>query len=76
MQGDSGIPVVFVQIAGWLARRIVCYLRPGDQGVAGERCGLIRYGSRVDVYVPMDTRLDVEKNQMVCAGETILGRVP
>lgn len=72
----SGQPVVFTQIAGWLARRILCYIRPGDVVHTGDRCGLIRFGSRVDVFMPLEAELMVAKNQVVKAGETVLGRLP
>lgn len=72
----DGQPVVFTQIAGWLARRIICYIRPGDAVKRGERCGLIRFGSRVDIYIPLESEVLVKKNQIVKAGETIIGRLP
>jgi len=61
-----------VQIAGLIARRIVCRAEKGDQVVAGQRFGLIRFGSRVDLYLPLSTRVRVEKGQRVVAGETVL----
>jgi phosphatidylserine decarboxylase len=72
----DGQPVVFTQIAGWLARRILCYIRPGDVVRRGDRCGLIRFGSRVDIYIPLEAELNVKRNQNVKAGETIIGRLP
>jgi phosphatidylserine decarboxylase len=72
----DGQPVVFTQIAGWLARRILCYIRPGDVLQKGDRCGLIRFGSRVDIFMPLEATLMVSKNQLVRAGETIIGRLP
>ena len=62
-----------VQIAGLIARRIVCRAEKGDQVVAGQRFGLIRFGSRVDLYLPLSTRLMVSEGQKVTAGETVLG---
>jgi phosphatidylserine decarboxylase len=62
-----------VQIAGWLARRIVCHLREGQIVVTGERYGLIRFGSRLDLYLPLGCEIRVKKGQMVRAGETIIG---
>lgn len=62
-----------VQIAGLIARRIVCRAEKGDQVVAGERFGLIRFGSRVDLYLPLSTRITVSEGQKVTAGETVLG---
>jgi len=62
-----------VQIAGLIARRIVCWIRVGDAVTKGERFGLIRFGSRVDVYLPPDSRIAVKVGQKVRAGETSLG---
>jgi phosphatidylserine decarboxylase len=62
-----------VQIAGLIARRIVCRAEKGDRVVAGERFGLIRFGSRVDLYLPLTTRVTVSEGQTVTAGETVLG---
>lgn len=70
----SGREVLFVQIAGFVARRIVCYLTGGEQVVTGERFGLIRFGSRVDVYLPLESEVLVHQGQRVRAGETVLGR--
>lgn len=71
----DGQPIVFTQIAGWLARRILCYVRPGDVVRRGDRCGLIRFGSRVDIFIPLEAELKVERNQIVTAGETVIGRL-
>lgn len=69
----SGKKIMFVQIAGLIARRIVCYLKPGDSVEKGKRMGLIRFGSRVDVYLPIGSTLNVKIGDKVVAGETILG---
>jgi phosphatidylserine decarboxylase len=61
-----------VQIAGLIARRIVCFVREGATLVAGERIGMIRFGSRVDVYLPDGVRALVAEGQTAIAGETIL----
>jgi phosphatidylserine decarboxylase len=61
-----------VQIAGLLARRIVCFVREGQSVNAGDRIGLIRFGSRVDVYLPEGTRPIVSEGQLSVAGETVL----
>ena len=66
--------IIFVQIAGLLARRIVCWLEPGDVVKQGRRFGLIRFGSRVDIYLPKAYQLDVKPGQKVRAGETIVAR--
>jgi phosphatidylserine decarboxylase len=76
LETAEGRPVVFVQIAGWMARRILCYIRPGDVVRRGDRCGLIRFGSRVDVFIPLEAELAVVKHQVVKAGETLIGRLP
>jgi len=64
---------VLVQIAGILARRIVCYLKRGDGVNLGQRIGLICFGSRVDLYLPLDIRLKPLLGKKVKAGETIFG---
>jgi phosphatidylserine decarboxylase len=70
---DTAIgPVGVVQIAGLVARRIVSFVREGDLLVPGERFGLIRFGSRVDVYLPLGTRPAVAEGQRAIAGETVL----
>jgi len=69
----SGKRIMFVQIAGLIARRIVCYLKPGDSIEKGKRMGLIRFGSRLDVYLPIGSTLNVKIGDKVVAGETILG---
>jgi phosphatidylserine decarboxylase len=61
-----------VQIAGLIARRIVCFVREGQTVNAGERVGLIRFGSRVDVYLPEGVRPLVAEGQTAIAGETVL----
>ncbi len=62
-----------VQIAGLIARRIVCRAEKGDQVSAGERFGMIRFGSRVDLYLPLSTRISCKLGDRVRAGETVLG---
>ena len=69
----SGKKIMFVQIAGLIARRIVCYLKPGDTVEKGKRMGLIRFGSRVDVYLPAGSTLNVRIGDKVVAGETVMG---
>ena len=72
---ETGSKIVFVQIAGLIARRIVCWLEKEDNVQSGRRFGLIRFGSRVDLYLPPGTQIDVKIGQKVRAGETILGRL-
>jgi len=62
-----------VQVAGLIARRIVCWVGKGDSLSRGQRFGLIRFGSRVDLYLPLEMQLEVAVGQKVRAGETILG---
>ena len=66
--------LVFVQIAGWLARRIISYPHKGENLQAGEIFGVIRFGSRMDIYLPIDAKIEVSLKQNVLAGETILAR--
>ena len=72
LEGDSA-RVGVRQIAGVLARRIVCRVRPGDKLQAGERYGLIRFGSRTDLIVPRGAVLRVRVGDRVRGGETIMG---
>ena len=71
---DQGRRLGVVQIAGVLARRIVCRVRRGDSLSRGERFGLIMFGSRTDTYLPRGCRIEVREGQRVKGGETILGR--
>lgn len=71
----AGKDVLFIQIAGLVARRIVCYLKGGEAVDRGERFGLIRFGSRVDVYLPPEAEVLVKEGQTVKAGETAIGRL-
>jgi len=68
--------VLVRQIAGFLARRIVCWVEPGEMLEAGERFGLIRLGSQTDLFLPSNVKLDVERDDRVVAGETVIGRWP
>jgi len=74
LEDEKGREIVMVQIAGLVARRIVCYLMEGDMLGRGERFGLIRFGSRVDLYLPLDATLEVKEGDRVRAGESIVGR--
>jgi len=65
--------IVFVQIAGLIARRIVCWVKKGDHVEAGQRFGLIRFGSRLELYLPPDSTLTVKKGEKVRAGQTVIG---
>lgn len=72
----SGREVTFVQVAGLVARRILCYTRVGDTLRRGERYGFIRFGSRVDVYLPLDAQAQVAIGDKVSGTSTILARLP
>lgn len=74
VEGRDGRIVGFTQIAGLVARRIVPFVKKGDMVAAGQRIGLIRFGSRVDVYLPDGTTPQVTLGQRTLAGETVLGR--
>ncbi len=74
MKLKEGSRIAYVQIAGFLARRIVCYLKKGDNVGRGQKMGLIRFGSRVDVYLPLNYEVKVSKGDVMVAGETVLAR--
>jgi phosphatidylserine decarboxylase len=71
----NGLQIGFTQIAGLVARRIVPFVKPGDIIAAGQRVGLIRFGSRVDVYLPEGTEPRVLLGQRIVAGETVLAEI-
>lgn len=76
VEDPRGERFLFVQIAGQLARRIVCKIAPGDQVRRGERYGMIMFGSRLDLYVPEVVKVHVAIGEHVKAGETIIGSYP
>jgi len=75
VETDNGVQIGFVQIAGLVARRIVKFVSEGDQLLAGQRFGLIRFGSRVDVYLPKGHQALVCVGQKAIAGETVLADI-
>ncbi len=75
IQTESGRDLVMSQVAGLIARRIVCWPSIGDRVLQGERFGMIRFGSRMDVYVPEDSEILVSQGQHVYGGETVLCRM-
>jgi phosphatidylserine decarboxylase len=75
IRSDSGPDIVITQVAGLIARRIVCWPGIGDRVVQGERFGMIRFGSRMDVYVPENGEVLVSHGKHVFAGETVLCRM-
>jgi len=75
IRAAQGARVLCVQIAGLIARRIVCWVAPGERVACGERFGLIRIGSRMDVFLPVGTKLKVKVGDHVKGGETLLGEL-
>ncbi len=73
VKADSIRKYGVVQMAGLVARRIVCWAEKGDHVTGGRRYGLIRFGSRVDLYLPLDVKIGVRKGEKVRAGESIIG---
>jgi phosphatidylserine decarboxylase len=76
LRTGTGRDVTCVQIAGLIARRILCYVKAGDTLARGQRYGFIRFGSRVDVYLPPDARPKVAIGDIVYATETLLAELP
>jgi phosphatidylserine decarboxylase len=76
LKTTDGQTVTFVQVAGLIARRILCYIKAGDVLSRGQRYGFIRFGSRVDVYLPLDTAVKVSIGDKVSATSTILAVLP
>ena len=75
LETDQRKKIVLIQIAGLIARRIVCWVKKGDLVETGQRFGLIRFGSRLEVYLPSDTTLMVKKGEKVKAGQTVIGYI-
>lgn len=71
---SSNGKIMVVQITGLVARRLVCWLKPGDQVQSGERLGLIKFGSCTELYLPASTEILVQPGEKVRGGETIIGR--
>jgi len=74
IRSEDGMELTVVQVAGIIARRIVCWVKVGDSVKIGERFGLICFGSRLDVYVPKDVSVLVKKGDRTTAGQTVLAR--
>jgi phosphatidylserine decarboxylase len=72
IRADTGVDVTCVQVAGLIARRILCYAKAGDKLQRGQRYGFIRFGSRVDVYLPPNARIKVALGDKVFAASTVL----
>jgi len=76
IRSDGGHDVTCVQVAGLIARRILCYVEAGARLARGQRYGFIRFGSRVDLYLPTDVRVKVAIGEKVSATSTILAELP
>ncbi|MBE8714195.1 phosphatidylserine decarboxylase family protein [Sphingobacterium hungaricum] len=74
VKNNSGVEVLFRQIAGALARRIVWYVKDNDVVKQGDEFGFIKFGSRVDVFIPLDSKVEVQIGDKVVGGKTILAR--
>jgi phosphatidylserine decarboxylase len=75
-ENANGTQVLFRQIAGALARRIVWYVKEGDKVQQGEQFGFIKFGSRVDVFLPLGSKINVEIGEVVKGGRTVLAELP
>ena len=75
LKDKKGREILVRQIAGFVARRIVCDLQPGDEAIAGEELGMIRFGSRVDVFLPLDAEVKVKINHRTVGKETVLAKL-
>ena len=75
VEREDGVRIAFTQIAGLVARRIMSFVAEGDRVAGGERIGLIRFGSRVDVFLPAGTGSQILLGQRAIAGETVLGEI-
>jgi len=73
LETENKKKIIVVQIAGLIARRIVCWVKQGDYVTTGQRFGLIRFGSRVEIYLPPDIKILVKKGDKVKAGHTVIG---
>ena len=76
VENAEGVRLLVVQIAGLIARRIICWVKKGDRVEKGQRFGLICFGSRLDIYLPENTALQVRLGEKTLAGQTILGYLP
>lgn len=75
VESNGGIDILVRQIAGAVARRIKCYIKEGDQISQGEEFGFIRFGSRVDVFLPLDAKIEVKIGQQTTAGKTVIAQL-
>lgn len=76
IQNKYGVPILLRQIAGALARRIVCYAKKGDQVTQGDEFGFIKFGSRVDIFLPLDAAVKVQLGEVVKGGISVIAEIP
>ena len=76
IETSAGYKVLFAQVAGYIARRIVCPVKVGDTLHSGQRFGMIKFGSRVDIYLPLASHISVKLGDVVRSGETVLAEFP
>jgi len=75
IESPEGVSITSMQVAGWVARRILTYVQPGDRVMAGQRYGFIRFGSRVDVFLPPDAEVTAKLGRWVLSGSDMIARV-
>jgi phosphatidylserine decarboxylase len=75
IENDKGVQILIRQIAGAVARRIVCYSNVGDIVDQGNELGFIKFGSRVDLFLPLNARINIEINQKVVGGKTVIAEI-
>ena len=75
LESEGAPALCVVQIAGLIARRIICKVQPGNEVLKGQRYGIICFGSRLDVYLPVDAKIEVAIGDKVKAGSSIIGRM-
>lgn len=76
VENSAGVQVLYRQIAGFLARRICWYVKEGDKVEQSEEFGFIKFGSRIDIYMPLDAEVVVELGQVTKGGQTVLAKLP
>ena len=75
METEAGVKILFRQIAGAVARRIKWYVEEGDQLAQGDEFGFIKFGSRVDVFLPLNAKIEVNLNDKTTGGQTVIARL-
>lgn len=75
VENEAGVEILFRQIAGALAKRICWYVEEGDKATQGEEFGFIKFGSRIDIYLPTDAKINVNLEQKTVGGETVIAEL-